>query len=391
MDQVELKDALAKMQEGLESKSATQIADEVKAFEKKYDAFVEEKAGEIVGKELKAVKDSFQSELKKIQDHANKLDAKMQTKSFQNGAPKDELKSLITDNFSEIKTVARGNKVSIETKAVGNMTLGANLTGDQPRDYSMIVAMKPGQALNVADLIQPITISGGTYTFPRETTSEGSITTQTEGLDKSQIDYDLSMIDANTDFIAGFAVYSKKMANNLPFLESFLPQALRRDYWISENSVFNTAISTAVTASTELAASHDTYIEQLLAELAKLEGTNFMPNVMVVTPADWYKILSQEKSTGAGYGFPGLVQVVNGGISLNGIPVLKANWLAASKYYVGDFTRIKKVITEGLSVEFSNSDEDNFRKNNITARVEAQVGIAIERTDAVIYGDFTAI
>ena len=39
--------------------------------------------------------------------------------------------------------------------------------------------------------------------------------------------------------------------------------------------------------------------------------------------------------------------------------------------------------------DFSDSDEDNFRKNNITARVEAQVGLAIERTDALRLGDFT--
>ena len=47
------------------------------------------------------------------------------------------------------------------------------------------------------------------------------------------------MIDVNTDFIAGFCVYSKKMANNLPFLESFLPGELRRSYFDGENYIFN--------------------------------------------------------------------------------------------------------------------------------------------------------
>ena len=389
MDPKELKDALADMRQNLENKSADQIADEIKAFETKYNAFVETKAGEIAKKEIKAAKVEFDAELKKVQDHANKLDAKLQTKSFSDGAPKDELKSLITDNFSEIKMVARGNTVNIETKAVGNMTLGNHLTGDQPRDYSMIVAMVPGQQLNFADLIQPITISGGTYTFPRESGSEGAIGTQTEGADKSQIDYDLTMVDANTDFIAGFAVYSKKMANNLPFLESFLPQALRRDYWKQENSTFNTAVAALVQASVQIITGKNK-VEMLVNELATLEGANFMPNVMVVTPADFYNILLTEKSTGAGYGLPGVVTFSGGQLAVNGIPVVKANWLAANKYYVGDFTRIKKIITEGLSVEFSNSDEDNFRKNNITARVEAQVSVAVERTDAIIYGDFTA-
>jgi hypothetical protein len=75
---------------------------------------------------------------------------------------------------------------------------------------------------------------------------------------------------------------------------------------------------------------------------------------------------------------------------INGMPVYKANWVDANKYYVGDWSRIKKIVTEGLSIAFSEHDEDNFRRNNISSRVEAQVGLAIERTDALIYGDFTA-
>ena len=390
----ELKNALAEMQKGLENKSAEQIAEELKTFETKHNEYVETKAKELIGEELKSFKETVESEykaeIKKVQDHANKLDVKLKGKVAMSGQRKDELKSLITENFDEIKTVARGNKINIETKVVGNMTLGTHLTGDQPRDYSQVVAAVPGQALNVADLVQPITISGGTYTFPRESGSERAIGTQTEGSDKSQIDYDITMVDVNTDFIAGFAVYSKKMANNLPFLESFLPQALRRDYWKQENSTFNAVLAAGVTASTEVITNQNK-VEMLIAELATLEAANFMPNVMVVGPADYYDILVTEKSTGAGYGLPGVVTFSGGSMSINGIPVVKANWLAANKYYVGDFSRVKKVITEGLSVEFSNSDEDNFRKNNITSRVEAQVGLAIERTDAIIYGDFTAV
>lgn len=391
----ELKTALAEMQSGLEGKSKEQIDNEIKAFEKKYNAVVEEKAKEIVGDELKSFKETLEAEykaaVKEVQDHANKLDAKMNEKNKKNQGAVDGIRTLIKDNFDDLSKMDRkGHAVSLETKAVGNMTLGTNLTGDQPRDYSNQVAMVPSQLLNVADLIMPITISGGTYTFPRETGSEGGIGTQTEGSDKSQIDYDLTMVDANTDFIAGFAVYSKKMANNLPFLESFLPEALRRDYWKAENAIFNTALAAGVTASTEVITGQNK-VEMLIAEVAKLEGANFASSGIVVSPADFYDILVTEKSTGAGYGLPGVVTLINGQLAINGIPVYKATWLAANKYYVGDWSRVKKVITEGLSIDFSNEDSDNFRKNNVTARVECQCTIAIERPDALIYGDFTAV
>jgi HK97 family phage major capsid protein len=112
--------------------------------------------------------------------------------------------------------------------------------------------MIPGQLVNVADLVGSVNISGGTYTFPREGAGEGSIATQTEGSSKAQRDYDFTMVDVNTDFIAGFTRYSKKMANNLPFLTSFIPNALRRDYFIAENSAFNTVLAGAATASSQV-------------------------------------------------------------------------------------------------------------------------------------------
>lgn len=340
---------------------------------------------------LKAEITSLQDQLSVTQTQVTKFEG---LTIADNKKTADPLQLIIKENFEQIRTVRKGHAVRVNSndmtlKAVANMTLGGHLTGDQFRDYSETITMKPGQALNVADLIGSVTIEGGTYTHPRETTSEGSISKQTEGNDKSQIDYDVAMIDVNTDFIAGFAVYSKKMANNLPFLESFLPMALRRDYFIAENSEFNSVLAAGVTASTQVITGSNK-VEMLVNELATLEAANYMPNVIVVRPADFYDILLTEKSTGAGYGLPGVVTWANGNLFINGVPVLRANWLAANKYYVGDFTYVKKVITEGLSVDFSEHDEDNFRKNNITARVEAQVGLAIHRTEAVIYGDFSA-
>ena len=398
----ELKAELETLKKGLEGKTTEEVKTAMDAFELKVSESItnETKAvKEVVELEIKGIKDSLENvaskeDVKAVQDHADKLDVKMQNKqtekkgeeTFESG-----VKSLIKDNFENISTVRKGKSAKIEYKAVGDMTLSGSLTGDQPRDYSSTVAAVPAQLVNFTDLTgAAIQIEGGTYTFPRESGGEGSISTQTEGSSKSQKDYDLIMVDVNTDFLAGYAVYSKKMDNNLPFLQSFLPSALRRDYLIAENSLFNTTLAAAATASAEIITGKNK-IEMLINEIATLEGSNFASNGIVVRPADWYDIAKTEKSSGAGYGLPGIVSYSNGVLTINGIPVFKANWLAADKYYVGDWSRVKKVVTEGLSLEFSNEDSDNFRKNNITARIEAQIGLAIERTDAIIYGDFTAV
>lgn len=377
--------------EGIKTQVTESTAENKTALEGQIKA-LDTKLGTAIEEGVKSATEALQAEIKAVQEHADKLDVKIQTEVKSIDAPKPTfgqmMRKMISDKFEDINAVGGGAKsYKVDTKAVGDMTLGNNLTGDQPRDYNFEVAMKPGQALNFADLVTTVNISGGTYTFVRETASEGGITTQTEGALKSQIDYDTAMIDVSTDFLAGFAVYSKKMRNNLPYLESFLPRALRRDYFISENAQFSTALAAEVTASTVTAGNN---IERLISEISALESINYMVNGIVITPADYWTIMTTEKSVGAGYGLPGIVTVDGGQLRINGIPIFKATWLAANKYFVGDWSYVEKVVTEGLSLEFSTEDSDNFRKNNITARIEAQIALAVRRPDALIYGDFTS-
>jgi HK97 family phage major capsid protein len=334
--------------------------------------------------------DTLKEELKAIQDHANKLDVKLQEKNVTTKSVGyfDAMTKSLTENFEQIKEVRAGKSVQI--KAVGDMTLPVNLTGDQPHQYNNDVVMIPGQMVNVSDLVGSVNIFGGTYTFPREGAGEGSIGAQTEGANKNQRDYDFTMVDVNTDFIAGFTRYSKKMANNLPFLTSFIPKALRRDYFIAENAAFNTVLAGAATASTEVSTGKNR-VEMLINELGKLENANFSANGIVLRPSDFYEIMKTEKSTGAGYGLPGIVTMDGGQLRVNGIPVYKATWVAANRYFVGDWSRVNKIVTEGLSLDFSEQEGTNFIKNNITARIEAQVALAVEQPAAIVYGNFLAV
>ncbi|WP_434127544.1 hypothetical protein, partial [Enterococcus faecium] len=80
-------------------------------------------------------------------------------------------------------------------------------------------------------------------------------------------------------------------------------------------------------------------------------------------------IMKTAKSASSGYGLPGIATYEGGVLRINGIPVFKATWLTANKYFVGDWTRVNKVVTQGLSLEFSEQEGSNFVKNNITARI----------------------
>jgi len=382
MNDLELKAELAAIKTGLETKTSTEVKAAIDALELK----MTEANKTQFATELKAATDAletkFAADLKAVQDHADKLDVKLQEKTTASAnKPVDAIKSVIKENAEKIASVGENNKVRL--KAVGNMTT-ANFTGEEPRDYNFDIVKFPAQMVNVADLTGNINISGGTYTYTVEGAGEGSISAQTEGSAKSQRDYDFTAVDVSTNFIAGFARYSKKMRNNLSYITSAIPELLRRDYWKAENSAFNTLLAAGATASTEIITG-STKSEMLINEIGKLEDANYTVNGIVIRPTDYLDILKTAKQD-----LESAVTYENGVLRVAGVQVFKATWLAANKYYVGDWSRVNKVTTEGLSLEFSETEGSNFVNNNITARIEAQVALAVEQPLALVYGDFTA-
>ncbi len=384
MDEIQLKAELNAIKTGLETKTATEIKTALEALEVK----MTESNKAQFETQLKSVTDAlelkFAADIKAVQDHADKLDVKLQEKAATTENV-DFLAKAISENIDSIKGVQKGQ--GFKTKAVANMTT-ANLTGTKPRNYNFDVVVLPSQMVNIEDLAGLVTADTGNYTYTRETGAEGSISAPgSEGGAKSQKDYDFTAIDVATDFLAGFTRYSKKMRNNLTYIVNTIPQLLRRDYYKAENAAFQTVLAAAATASTEIITGN-TKAGMLINEIGKLQDNDYdNTNLIVVKPTDYLSILKTAKMDLAS-----AVTYEGGILRVAGVQVLKASsWLPANKYYVADWSRVNKVVTEGLSLEFSETEGSNFVNNNITARIEAQVALAVEQPAAVVYGDFTAV
>jgi HK97 family phage major capsid protein len=371
---MELKEQLEALTLKLEGKSKEQAETLIKGFQ------AENK--ENIDLAVKAVKDELEEKLQSLQKHADALDVKLQEKNTQEAKKGDTLKKALADNFEQIKAVKKGN--TVEVKAVGDMTT-SNVAGEHPRDYNFDIVKLPSQKVNVSDLISTINIGGGTYTYTKETGGEGSISKNTEGSAKTRKDYDFEAIDVSTDFIAGFARYSKKMRNNLSYVTSAIPMLLRRDYFKEENKEFVSVLRTDATASSEVIADN-TKAGMLVNDVAALEDADYIANGIIVRPSDYYDILKTPKDD-----LMAIVTFEGNVLRVNGIQVFKATWLVAGEYFVGDWSRVNKIVTEGLSLEFSEVEGTNFTKNNITARIEAQVAIAVEQPLALVKGSFTAV
>jgi hypothetical protein len=175
------------------------------------------------------------------------------------------------------------------------------------------------------------------------------------------------------------------MRNNLSYIASAIPTLLRRDYFKAENSAFNAILEADATASTEVITGANKP-QMLMNEIAKLEDADYDANGIVVRPSDYMDMLKAAKDD-----LESAVTYEGGVLRVAGLQVLKATWLSANKYFVGDWSRVNKINTEGLSLEFSDVEGDNFTKNNITARIESQTALAVEQPLALVFGDFTAV
>ena len=311
--------------------------------------------------------------------------AEAKTKTFG-----DAFSTAVNEAFeskqAEFKAFAkdRNAKLVLDIKAVGDMTLSSNLTGDGVASYNSRQGLVPAQKINFRDLI-PTTVSPtGLYVTYRETGTEGSISVQTEGAAKDQIDYDLTEVKVASDYIAGYARFSKQMMYQLPFLQNTLQRMLLRDFYKKENAQFFSVASQAATGSTTTSATVDA--EQLIDWLANQMTANFEASYALVSHSQWATLL---KTKPTDYSVPGGVSIdANGNIRIAGVPVIPASWVTDGKALIIDNNFIERVETESLRVEFSYDDADNFTKNLVTARVECFEDLNVMRTDALIYGSF---
>ena len=351
---------------------------------------------------LKTELEELKSQISVVKDAADKLEAKSNRKTMNDNQVKGfnaTLAESIEKNADVLGKIAAGElkhtSFKMDTKAVGNMTEAVNLTGDIPRAYANQVYALPSRKIHVRSLLPVGTISQGLFTFPLETGGEGAPAAQTQGSTKSQVDFDITMTNAPAQVIAGYVKISRQMLDDVPAMTSFLQSRLLEKYLVAEDAQLLSGNGTApnlqgltgVASAFSGAATVD--VEQLVQAIAQVEASNYSATGILINPTDWANIINT-KNTNSAYSLPGsTVVTTDGQLSIAGIPVFKSTAIAADKFLVGDWAMGAQIMQrDGISVQFSEFDGNNFVENMITVRVEARIAFPIYYAGAFVYGDF---
>jgi len=353
-----------------------EMAENLKGFQANAEAQIKE-----VSAQVTVVKDELQKQIDG-QLAAQKKAAKKEVKHLD-----EVILEKLDGNFDAMeKSLKNNGKFRLDLSDVKTMTLSGNLTGDSVATYAPNPAIQPSQSLNFRDLIPTVRSETGLYVYYRENSGlTNNIAAQTEGSNKGENDYSLTEVKVVNDYIAGFSTFSKQMLKSLPFMTQTLPRMLTRDFYKKENSIFFSTVSTAATGSTTTAETND--LLQLVDYIANQKNANFVASYALVSELQMARLLKATIAAGYYAGAGSVIVNPNGGITIWGVPVIAASWVTDDKVLIFDSAYLERVEVEGLAIEFSYENGENFQKNLVTARIECYEDINLMLTTSAIFAD----
>jgi hypothetical protein len=295
----------------------------------------------------------------------------------------DAFSSSIEENYDQIKSIEKKKGTVIldikdfNVKTVGDMALSSNLSGDQVATY-VGQGVIPADLINFRDLIPTRQTATGLAVTYRESAGEGAVARQTEGSAKAQVDSDFTEVKVVQRYISAYQRASKQILQDLPFLQTTLPRILMRKYMQKENTLLYADMSSS-TYSTANSPSGGNTVEKILNMIKTQRASNFSASFVLITWDDWYNILiGTRPSTGVDYSTPGGVVVTpTGDIMVAGVKVIPASWVTTSDIQVIDTAYVERVEVDGLRVELSTEDANNFTENKVTMRVECRTDLNV--------------
>jgi len=291
------------------------------------------------------------------------------------------------------------NKLRVEIK---NTLTGSDTTVAPQRNAGIVGGAVLPFAMEA--LLPSTTTTSNAIEFTKEASFTNSAAEAAEGAAKAESALTWSLVNMPVSTVAHWIKISKQLAADAPALAAYVNTRMR--YGV--NQKVDTQLVVGDGTAPNISGTYDTgnYTAHGIADaalgttfkkfvlirkiMASLYSAGYPADAIVLNPADWAAMEIELMTTAAGQT---LYSVAEGGQPrLFGVPVIQAIGMAADTLQVGRFSEAYMVYNrEGVVVEMSDSDSDNFTKNLITLRAERRLALATEKPAAVRGGDLTPI
>lgn len=194
-------------------------------------------------------------------------------------------------------------------------------------------------------------------------------------------------------WIAGITRVKREMLDDVSWLQGYLSRRLtvgRTGLWVAENTqIYNKLVANSVAYN----GSKTVPVEIIYdAAFGQLRDNYYNPTTILMNSRDVVNLIALNTASGSGeYDLPqGTVLVVNGQLTIGGVPVVGAPNVPAGEYTIFDRNATEFVSRMSPEVRFFEEDRDNVPKNLVTVRAEERILPMIYDNNAVIHGTFPA-
>lgn len=360
---------------------------ELKSAIEKYDGQLQAD-GKVAKEALDAVKALSAKYDSAITEMAQRLES---AKSAQASALSLGAEFVKSPEFSAL-VERKSNNVRLELK---NTVTSTATTTTYPQQNAGIV---PGvfKPLTIRDVLPSGTTSAIMVVGTKEASRTNSAAEVAQGAAKPESALTFSQYNVAIETVAHFIKVSNQLLADAPAVTSYIDNFLRYgleeriDLQLLKGDGTSPNISGLLdagnfTSFTPTAGAN--LVESINKAKYALWANGYVPDAVIVNPADWAAMEVAKETTGAYlYGAPGTVAAT----SPFGVRVVLSSNMTAGQFAIGAFNRAAMVWNrQGVTVEMGYVNDD-FTKNLVTIRGECRLGLETRVPGAILSGAITA-
>lgn len=305
-----------------------------------------------------------------------------------------------TEYKGKLNLLAQGMKVGNIGFEVKN-----TLTGS---DANVAPDRKPGivggavQPLTMESLFNHVPTTSNAIEFTKENVFTNSAAEAAEGAAKAESALTWTLVNMPISTVAHWIKISRQLAADNAALAAYVDTRMRYGVNRRVETQLVSGDGTAPNISGIMDSGNYTahgYADAALGSVLKklvlirkiigdLEAAGYNPDAIVLNPADWAQVeidIFTANTNLVAFRYDEMGRPI-----LFGRRIATAVGMTADSFAVGDFAQAGTIHDrEGVIVEMSDSDSDNFTKNLITLRAERRLALATEMPAAVRAGDLT--
>lgn len=350
--------------------------------------------------EIKALKETHEIEIKSLKDKQDEQIVKL--KQFEIWKPTPGIHDEISEAVKKLsENIQKGRfDERLKIKTVGDMLTSSNVTGTgaQPQRLTPISEVRLPEAI-FQRICNVFRSTEGIVTDVSQDGEEGGADRITEGLPKSQYDFNIYGTQYSMLPVNAYTTISRNMLLNFPYLENFIRTRVLRKVLDKATSQilegggsppemkgvseFATAWDAGIWAA---AISSPNLYHVLIIGIAQCRSLNYNPTYILLNPKDaaGLRLAVMEGKLD----MPELV-VGNGGLMVAGVPVIETTHITADSFQLGEYNLSNVAIQSDF--ELFVDPYSGLKTNKITLLGEMFMTHFVAKADAgaFIKGDIT--